>query len=415
MEHSSEPQKSIFLNRRSEGADGESTRLLSSDRSVAHDLAGQRSQIAYQSSRDSDISRGSEIQSPLRNVRNDYRSVQSGESLIGEVELPLRTTPSPKSAAVRRGNRIIPPTVNISTKSNVKYLSFIIWSYVIAISVGIFGYVTLRHSLIVSNRNMINLVNRIHDIDASLLSQQNRNNFLLLDLQDQLVEQQITLTILSNLSNAVVLTELANTRSDLYEKMSATQLIILSDMQAIQFNVTEKIDTSSSTVEDLLQQSASTLIGAQANMTATLTDSKEEYDNMLMKAGSVVRAAQLNVSLQLEHNTEQLKNVVDITNKALQMAQRNLTANLARSRQELSDATAETNTALAAAERNVTVKLAKSTSAFKAAVVTATEQLEMVQKNMSISLAVMSGTLRATSADLNAQVETAKVTIHEVS
>ena len=81
----------------------------------------------------------------------------------------------------------------------------------------------------------------------------------------------------------------------------------------------------------------------------------------------------------------------------------------AKKEQELAAAMSETDATIAAAETNVTAKLAKSAIDFKAAVIIATHQLDDLQRNVSSSLALMSGTLRSTSADLNAQVESAKV------
>lgn len=341
----------------------------------------------------------------LPDGRGSYRQLLSNNTYAGDVELPPISAPAPiLQMSGNNSNR----RLYTANRPSSKHLAFVIISYIIAVFLGSLACITLRNSGNSTNLELNKLLNRLQNLDISISSQQMQNNLLFVDIQSQLSDQQITLKHLSNLSNAHVLYELQETRTDLYQKMSITQSNVQSDLQAVQLNVTEKIALSHSAVEELISQS-------QTNMTVVLNDTAREFNVIILKAGSVVKAVQVNVTHQLERNDEHLRSVVDITNNALIAAQRNLTANLARSRQELSDATADTNIAIVAAERNVTVKLAKSASEFKAAVATATNQLEIVQRNVSLSLAEMSGTLRSTSADLNAQVETAKITIHEVS
>jgi hypothetical protein len=290
----------------------------------------------------------------------------------------------------------------ITQTSTAKYIVPIIVSYVIAVVLGSVGYIILFQSLKVTNRQVSSIFNQMQDMKSVMISQQHDNEGRLDDLYSQILDQQLTIKHLSNLSNAHVLEVMADTKTDLYKQMSLTHTVMLGDFNAVRMNVTHRIDESQAAVVDLIKV-------AHLNMTAKLSESKREYDSMASSAVATVKVVQVNVTQQLEHNAEQLKAVVDTTHKAVQAAQRNFTANLAKSREELAAAMSDTDAAIAAAETNVTAKLAKSAVEFKGAVATATHQLDSVQQNVSKSLSQMSDTLRATSADLNAQVESAKV------
>ena len=383
-------------------ASGESSHLLSPALFAMDELNTQRSQTTDQQSRDPTYSNSGGP--PIRSSRNVYRQLPSNASYSGDVELTHTFAPATSFQTRANGSN---QRVNAKSRLSASHLTYVIVIYIIAVLVGSLGFVTLRQSQNLTSRQLQKLLNRVQDLDTSISSKEIQNSLILVDIQSQLLDQQLTLKHLSNLSNAHVLIELEETRTDLYQRMLTTQSKVQSDLDAVQLNVTQNIALSRSAVVELLDKT-------QTNMTEMQNDNAREFNGIILKAGTVARDVQLNVTHQLERNDEQLRGVVEITNKALIAAQRNLTANLARSRQELSEATADTNAAIAAAERNVTLKLSKSASEFKAAVATATEQLEIVQRNVSLSLSVMSGTLRATSADLNAQVETAKITIHEV-
>ena len=347
---------------------------------------------------DQDIDEAERNESP--NANPNIRRGESSNLLItpGKIQQPKR-----KPLMTDSGGRQIRSGSN--TSATCSWLVVFI-SYILAVLLGSTGYYNMRQSLQATNRTVLSLTTQIVD-------NQNENNFVVTDLQNQLLEQHIIIKRLSNLSNAYVLEVMQNTKTDIYDQMSIAQLTMLNNVEIIKLNVTHEIADSRILVNDMLLKSAHTLQIAQANMTTKLFETKKEYDIVANKAVTAVRLVQANVTQQLEHNTEQLESVVHITKVAVEAAQRNFTANLARSRQELSDAMHDTDIAIASAENNVTAKLNKSAIEFKAAVTTATHQLDVIQHNVSLSLSLMSGTLRATSADLNAQVETAKITIHQ--
>lgn len=347
---------------------------------------------------DQDIDDAERNESP--NANPNIRRGESSNLLItpGKIQQPKRNPMMTDS-----GGRQIRSGINTSAMCSW-FIVFI--SYILAVLLGSTGYYNMRQSLQATNRTVMSLTTQIVD-------NQNENNFVVTDLQNQLLEQHIIIKRLSNLSNAYVLEVMQNTKTDIYDQMSIAQLTMLNNVEIIKLNVTQKIADSQILVNDMLMKSAHTLQIAQSNMTTKLFETKKEYDLVANKAVTAVRLVQANVTQQLEHNTAQLESVVEITKVAVEAAQRNFTANLARSRQELSDAMHDTDIAIASAENNVTAKLNKSAIEFKAAVTTATHQLDVIQHNVSLSLSLMSGTLRATSADLNAQVETAKITIHQ--
>ena len=346
-----------------------------------------------------DSSRGS---SSKKSSARNYGGSQSESQSDMVVELSRtydQTTNSDRRAGAVQQN----PRRDGATKSSiVKFIIPIVVSYVIAVVLGSIGYLILFQSLKVSNRQVSSIFHQLQDMKSVIVSQQHDNEGRLDDLYSQLLDQQLRIKHLSNLSNAHVLEVMEDTKTDLYNQMSLTHTVLLGDFNAVRVNVTHRIDESQAAVVDLIKV-------AHLNMTAKLSESKREYDSMASSAVATVKVVQVNVTQQLEHNAEQLRAVVDITHKAVQAAQRNFTANLAKSREELAAAMSDTDAAIAAAETNVTAKLAKSAVEFKGAVATATHQLDSVQQNVSRSLSQMSDTLRATSADLNAQVETAKV------
>lgn len=373
--------------------EGESASLLTNSRSQ---------QIRAASYIESTVDLASSVPSSMRNSARGYRELQSGnQSNLGfemsrtseqKTNSDRRAGETPESSR-SRGSAISPMT---------NYIIPIVLCYIIAVVLGSAGYLILSQSLKVANRQVSSISHQMLDMRSVMALQQHENDGRLDDLYSQLLDQQLTIKHLSNLSNAHVLEVMEETKTDLYKQMSLTHTVILGDFDVVRSNVTHRIDESQAAVVDLLKL-------AHLNMTAKLTESKKEYDSLASSAVASVKVAQNNVTQQLQRNSEQLKAVVDITHKAVQAAQRNFTANLARSREELAAAMSDTDAAIAAAETNVTAKLAKSALEFKGAVATATHQLDTVQQNVSRSLSLMSDTLRATSADLNAQVESAKV------
>lgn len=340
--------------------------------------------------------------SSIRNSTRNYGESQSENQSDMGIELSRtydQTTNIDRRAGAASQNSRRDGTAK---NASVKYIIPIIVSYIIAVVVGSVGYLTLFQSLKVANRQVSSIFHQMQDMRSVMVSQQHDNEGRLDDLYSQILDQQLTIKHLSNLSNAHVLEVMEDTKTDLYNQMSLTHTVMLGDFNAVRLNVTHRIDESQAAVIDLLKI-------AHLNMTAKLSESKREYDSMASAAVATAKVVQGNVTHQLEHNAEQLKAVVDTTHKAVQAAQSNFTANLAKSREELAAAMSDTDAAIAAAETNVTAKLAKSALEFKGAVATATHQLDSVQQNVSRSLSQMSDTLRATSADLNAQVETAKV------
>ena len=352
---------------------------------------------------DQDLDDAERNQSP--NANPNIRRGESSSLLIssGKVQQPRR-----KSLMVDSEGRATSSSQKRSRSSASGTCSwFIVFiSYILAILLGSAGYYNMRQSLQATDRTVLFLTNQIADFQTT-------NNFVVNDLQNQLAEQEGIIKRLSNLSNAYVLEVMQSTKTDIYDQISTAQLAMLNNVEDIKSNVTQEIADSQVLVNEMLLKSAHTLQIAQSNMTNKLLETKKEYDILANKAVTAVKLVQSNVSQQLEHNTEQLATVVQITKVAVEAAQRNFTSNLARSRQELADAMHDTDIAIAAAENNVTAKLDKSAIEFKSAVTTATKQLDVIQRNVSLSLSLMSGTLRATSADLNAQVETAKITIHQ--
>lgn len=300
-------------------------------------------------------------------------------------------------------------TGDLRARSSIRYITFAVVIHSLALLLSGFGYYTLHQSLNNSDRRVSLLSSNMAEMSTSYISEQKENRFILTDLNNQLLDQHIAIKRLSNLSNAYVLDVLQNTKLDLYDQLTTIQSSVQSDVEIMQSNVTDEMSRSRAAVKELLTRSAYELRQAHSNMTLKLMQTKQEYDLVANKLVSAVRIVRQNVTQQLDQNTVQLNAVVDMTNRAVQSAQRNFTSNLAMSRQELAAAMSETDATIAAAETNVTAKLAKSAVDFKAAVITATHQLDDLQRNVSSSLALMSGTLRSTSADLNAQVESAKV------
>jgi hypothetical protein len=372
--------------------EGESASLLTNPRSQKTRATSNIEPTADSSSRGP---------SSMRNTARNYgESLSENQSDMGiGVELSRTYDQSDRQAGAAPQNS---RRDGITKSSTAKYIIPIIVSYIIAIVLGSVGYLLLFQSLKVTNRQVSSIIHQMQDMKGVMASQQHDNEGRLNDLYSQILDQQLTIKHLSNLSNAHVLEVMEDTKTDLYNQMSLTHTVMLGDFNAVRMNVTHRIDESQAAVVDLIKV-------AHFNMTAKLSESKREYDSMASSAVATVKVVQVNVTQQLEHNAEQLKAVVDITHKAVQAAQRNFTANLAKSREELAAAMSDTDAAIAAAETNVTAKLAKSAVEFKGAVATATHQLDSVQQNVSKSLSQMSDTLRATSADLNAQVETAKV------
>lgn len=300
-------------------------------------------------------------------------------------------------------------TGDLQARMRIRYITFAVVIHSLALLLSAFGYYSLRQSLTDSDSRVSLLSSNMAEMSNSYISDQKENRFILTDLNNQLLEQHTAIKRLSNLSNAYVLDVLQNTKLDLYDQLTTIQSAVQSDVDMMQSNVTDEMSRSRAAVRELLTRSAHELKQAQSNMTMKLLQTKQEYDAVASKLVIAVTTVRQNVTQQLDQNTIQLRAVVDMTNRAVQSAQRNFTSNLAMSRQELAMAMRETDATIAAAEMNVTAKLAKSAIDFKAAVITATHQLDDLQRNVSSSLALMSGTLRSTSADLNAQVESAKV------
>ena len=250
-------------------SDGESSHLLSPDR-YSDAEQGQQSHQGQQGQQSQQLQQGQQLQhgQGQRSTPNQYSrdaprsanrgSRQQSDSYAGGVELPLLFTPAPISVSAARGSNSNNNS-NQRLDSSTKYIIPLILSYIIAVIIGSVGYITLRQSLLVSNRNMSHLQNELQDLETSITIQNTENGVILGDLQNQLVEQQLTLKYLSNLSNAHVLTELQNTRLDLFEQMSNTQTHMLSDLQAVQLNVTRNMAVSRSLVEELLVKSSDTL------------------------------------------------------------------------------------------------------------------------------------------------------------
>ena len=297
-------------------ASGESSHLLSPALFAMDELQTQRSHTTDQHS--GDPTYGNSGGPPLRNSRN--RQLPSNTSYSGDIELPH--TFAPATSFQSRGS-ISNQRVNAKNRLSATHLTYVIVIYIIAVLVGSLAYVTLRQSQNLTSSQLQRLLNRVQDLDTSIYSKEIQNSLILVNIQSQLLDQQLTLTHLSNLSNAHVLIELEETRTDLYQRMLTTQSKVQSDLESVQLNVTQNIALSRSAVVELLDKT-------QTNMTEMQNDNAREFNGIILKAGTVARDVQLNVTHQLERNDEQLRGVVEITNKALIVAQRNLTANLAR-------------------------------------------------------------------------------------
>jgi hypothetical protein len=96
------------------------------------------------------------------------------------------------------------------------FVCSVIISYIAAIVFGSFGYSSL------SNR-VVFLTNEVNDLNVYISNQQTQNDHLISDIQKQLINQQMSITRLSNTSNAYVLDELHDTRLNLFDQMLVTQ------------------------------------------------------------------------------------------------------------------------------------------------------------------------------------------------
>lgn len=96
------------------------------------------------------------------------------------------------------------------------FMITVIISYIAAVVFGSIWYSSL------SNR-VVFLTNEVNDLNGYISTQQTQNDNLISDIQKQLINQQKSITRLSNTSNAYVLDELHDTRLNLFDQMLETQ------------------------------------------------------------------------------------------------------------------------------------------------------------------------------------------------
>jgi hypothetical protein len=87
-----------------------------------------------------------------------------------------------------------------------------------------------------SNR-VVFLTNEVNDLHGLISTQQTQNDNLISDVQKQLINQQISITRLSNTSNAYVLDELHDTRLNLFDQMLVTQSSVHLELEVYMINI----------------------------------------------------------------------------------------------------------------------------------------------------------------------------------
>lgn len=260
-------------------------------------------------------------------------------------------------------------------KFNVKVMISIAIGYLLMIILGSVGYLTLRQQLKESSYEKIKLDNQIINLTSYISYQQIKSEDTYSSFQNQLYDQKDRLKSLSNLSNAHVLLELQNTKSDLKQSIFDSQNLINLNLQVAQSNIANQINSSKFILQDMLTQTTYSLLQTQYNVTQRLNENRIELNRIISVANNQIREAQYNVSQQLVHSKEVLIRMVDLTNTILQQEQQNFTDSLSQSRAELNQAMVDTNSMIEIAQNNVTAKLAFSALEFKTAVDYASEKL----------------------------------------